>query len=284
MQNFRVDKESTLLVYLTEAFKNRTQVKKWLKLQRVSVNGKPVVRHDHPLKTGDVIQVGPQQKIFSSSHISDLHIVYKDESILLIEKPEGLLTIATETEKTRTAYYEVNEYLKKTPMPGRRRVFIVHRLDRETSGLLLFARTEEAKLKLQKGWEEVEKKYYAVVKNIPVKKTDTLESFLTENKIHRVFSGPETRNSKHAVTHYTVVKYNKRFALLEIRTDTGRKHQIRVQLADIGHPLVGDERYGGPPSPRLALHASYLRFKHPVTGQYMEFKSALPEAFSLLVK
>jgi 23S rRNA pseudouridine1911/1915/1917 synthase len=156
-------------------------------------------------------------------------------------------------------------------------VFIVHRLDRETSGLLVFAKTESAKQALQDQWDSVEKKYLVVVQGRLDKPAGTIDSHLTETKAFEVFSGRQTQHSKHAVTHYTVLESGDGISLLEIRTETGRKHQIRVHLADIGHPIVGDGRYGKKSTAsRLGLHASFLRFAHPTTGKPIEFASPLP--------
>ncbi|HEX6986001.1 MAG TPA: RluA family pseudouridine synthase [Planctomycetaceae bacterium] len=278
MQTFRVEQTGLLLDYLAAAIGNRTRAKQWLKLRQVLVNGETADRHDRQLSPGDVIRIGPPQRAPSGT-IPGVEIVYEDDSILVVDKPAGLLTIATDAERTRTAYFKATEYVRQRSRPGDGRVFIVHRLDRETSGLLVFAKTEAAKHELQTGWEEVEKRYYAVVEGGPREKTGTIESELTETAAYGVFSGRKTKRSKHAVTHYTVLKEAETRSLLEIRTDTGRKHQIRVHLADLGHPIVGDARYGkGRAAGRLGLHASYLRFRHPATGEFVEFRSELPAA------
>lgn len=185
------------------------------------------------------------------------------------------MTIATDKVRTRTAYFLLNEYLK----PGR--VFIVHRLDREVSGLLVFAKTETVKRQLQDHWTQVRKKYFAIVEGTPRRHSGTLRSYLRENKFLRVYSGRKTADSKLSVTHYRLVRTNGRYSLLEVELETGRKHQIRVHLSDIGHPIVGDKRYGARTNSagRLALHASHLALEHPVTRKKMVFESEFPTTF-----
>ncbi len=277
MKTITVAKDGPLLETLAAAVKNRTQAKQWLKLRRILVNGRTAERHDEPLKAGDVVTIGPPQRMPTSRSPRGLQIVFEDEAILVVEKPAGLLTIATDSEREQTAYIRATEHVRSNPRSPGGRVFIVHRLDRDTSGLLVFAKTEAAKQALQDQWDNVEKRYFAVVQGRLDQPSGTIESELVETKRFEVFSGRKTRLSKHAVTHYTVLESGDGISLLEVRTATGRKHQIRVHLADIGHPIVGDERYGRKSTAkRLGLHASYLRFSHPITGQAVEFESPLP--------
>lgn len=275
-----------LLDFLFERFPKvpRTRVKKWLRLQCVSVNGRAVTQHDFSVSSQDRVEVTPGKKVLLPKK-SSIKIVHQDESIFVIEKPAGLLTIATEKIKTKTAYFELNDLLQLSSPGGRERAFIVHRLDRETSGLLVFARNEEVKHKLQKEWEKVEKHYYAVVEGVPVKKEAILKSHLAQNTILKVYSREENEHTKLAVTCYRLVKTNGKFSLLDVTPKTGRKNQIRVQLADIGHPIAGDEKYGSTKNPagRLALHAYQLSFKHPVHGKLMTFQSALPQVLAAIV-
>ena len=244
-----------------------------------------MTRHDFALSPKDRVAVTPGKKVLLPKQ-SSIKILYEDGSIIVIEKPAGLLTIATEKIKTKTAYFELNDLLQ-TSAPGQHeRAFIVHRLDRDTSGILVFARNEEAKHQLQKNWESVEKNYYAVVEGLPRKKSDILTSHLAENSILRVYSREENERTKLAVTHYRVLKTNKKYSLLDVMPKTGRKNQIRVQLSDMGHPIAGDEKYGSTKDPagRLCLHAYQLSFNHPVTGKLMTFKSELPEVMSKIIK
>lgn len=214
-----------------------------------------------------------------------LVILYEDNDILVVDKPAGLLTIATPTEKSQTAYFILTDYVRKGSPKSGTRVFIVHRLDRETSGVLLFAKTPEAKLKLQEAWTTTEKHYLAVVEGRPVKKADTITSYLAEDKAHRVYSTTNSRTGRLASTAYRVLKVAKGKTLLDVHLLTGRKNQIRVHLADIGHPVVGDRKYGNAKGPhaRLALHACSISFDHPVSGQRMTLEAQPPPLFSKLL-
>jgi tRNA pseudouridine32 synthase/23S rRNA pseudouridine746 synthase/23S rRNA pseudouridine1911/1915/1917 synthase len=211
-----------------------------------------------------------------------LEIIYEDKDILVVDKPAGLLTVGTANNKTNTAYYLLTDYVRKGNSKSRNRIFIVHRLDQSTSGVLVFAKNEEAKFRLQTQWKDTEKKYVAVVYGQLAKKEDCLTSYLAENKAFVVYSTPDATKGKLAHTAYKVLKENRQFSLLEINLLTGRKNQIRVHLADTGHPVVGDRKYGKPKDAfrRLALHSKSISFKHPATGQQMTFEARLPNYFN----
>jgi len=168
---------------------------------------------------------------------------------------------------------------------SRNRIFIVHRLDRETSGILIFAKNEEAKFRLQSQWQDNQKQYLAVVHGQCEKRAETITTYLAENQAHGVYTTQDARNGKLADTAYRVLKRTKEFTLLEVNLLTGRKHQIRVHLAGIGHPVVGDERYGKEQKrhQRLALHARSISFKHPFSGQPLSFETKVPGFFTTLV-
>jgi tRNA pseudouridine32 synthase/23S rRNA pseudouridine746 synthase/23S rRNA pseudouridine1911/1915/1917 synthase len=214
-----------------------------------------------------------------------LVILHEDRDILVVDKPAGLLTMGTDSDKIRTAYFVLTDYVRKGYSKSRNRIFIVHRLDRETSGILVFAKTIDAKLSLQNQWKETEKKYLAVVHGQCDKKAETITTYLAENKAHFVYSTPNTTKGKLARTAYRVLKQTKDFALLEITLLTGRKHQIRVHLAGIGHPVLGDQKYGKGDRghSRLALHASSISFKHPYSGERLKFETKAPVYFNQLV-
>ncbi len=213
-----------------------------------------------------------------------LTILHEDTDILVVNKPAGLLTMGTDTEKTRTAYHALTTYVRKGAAKSGKRIFIVHRLDRETSGVLILAKTPQAKLVLQGNWQETEKKYLAVVHGRCGKPKDIIEGYLSENTAHKVYSTSATEG-KLARTAYRVIKETRDLSLLEITLLTGRKHQIRVQLAAIGHPLVGDRRYGreNDAAKRLALHALSLSFNHPVSGMNLLIRSEPPKYLRSLV-
>ncbi|MGH7833805.1 MAG: RluA family pseudouridine synthase [Candidatus Binatia bacterium] len=212
-------------------------------------------------------------------------ILHEDRDILVVDKPAGLLTIGTDTDKTRTAYFVLTDYIRKGYSKSRNRIFIVHRLDRETSGIIVFAKNVQAKLRLQGQWRETEKKYLAIVHGRCEKTSGTITTYLAENKAHVVYSTPDTKEGRLARTAYRVLKQTKDFALLEVRLLTGRKHQIRVHLAGIGHAVVGDNKYGqeNRARPRLALHARSIAFKHPFSGEQLTFQTELPAYFNQLV-
>jgi len=214
-----------------------------------------------------------------------LVILHEDRDILVVDKPAGLLTIGTESDKSHTAYFVLTNYVRKGAARSRDRIFIVHRLDRDTSGVLVFAKSEEAKLRLQGEWDKTKKTYLAVVHGLCRKSEDTITTYLAENKAHIMYSTPDPTKGKLARTAYKVLKQTKAFALLEVDLLTGRKNQIRVHFAGIGHPIVGDKKYGkGDDShARLALHARTISFKHPSSAKQLAFSAKVPGYFSKLV-
>jgi len=211
-----------------------------------------------------------------------VRILFEDDTVIVVDKPAGLLTIATERERERTLYAWLYDHVKRQRPPGR--IFIVHRLDREASGLLVFAKTPEAKEFLQKQFSNrtAGRVYKAMVDGRVDEDAKTIESYLAENRAHRSYSTPDRRIGKQAITHFRVVKRSPRRTLLEVELGSGRKHQIRVHLAELGHPITGDRVYGGSaknPLGRLALHAERLVFRHPATGERKQFESPCPAAF-----
>lgn len=198
----------------------------------------------------------------------------------------GLLTMGTDREKEKTAYYLLTDYVKKGNERSRSRVFIVHRLDRDTSGLLIFARNEHAKHFLQENWKEFSKKYYAVVHGKLKEKEGEITSWLFESKAFKVYSVSDPEKGKYSKTGFKVIKESDKYSLLEINLLTGRKNQIRVHLAEEGHPVVGDKIYGSTEkgTKRLALHAFSLTITHPFTKKEMSFEAEIPSYFKTLVK
>jgi RluA family pseudouridine synthase len=214
-----------------------------------------------------------------------LSILYEDDHILVVDKPAGLLTIATERDRSHTAYFILTDYVRRGNPRSPKRLFIVHRLDKDTSGVLLFAKNEESKRCLQGRWDETAKTYLAVVHGRLAKPSGTITTYLTENRAHAVYSTADTALGKLSHTAYKVIKETRDFSLLEIDLLTGRKHQIRVHLAGIGHPVVGDRKYGMGKEAflRLALHARSISFPHPTTGERLTFHAAVPSSFARLV-
>lgn len=193
--------------------------------------------------------------------------------------------MGTERDKTRTVHTILNDYVRKGDPRSRNRIYIVHRLDRETSGILIFAKSEAAKAFLQGNWESSEKHYLTVVHGTLTAKSGTISSYLAENSAFTVYSAPDHSLGKLSHTEYTVLKESKGFSLLEIHLLTGRKHQIRVHLSEQGHPVVGDKKYGRMSDSygTLALHARSISFTHPVNGRRMFFETGIPEFFIRLV-
>ncbi len=189
-----------------------------------------------------------------------LKIVYEDKKILVVDKEAGLLTIGTEKERYNTLYHLAREYVKK--QYPKNKIFIVHRLDKDTSGLVLFAKSEDVKRELQNNWAKVVRKYYCIVEGVPSKDEDTIIVYLKENNRLEVIPSLDSKNGKKSVTKYKVLKTNNKCSLLEITIVTGRKNQIRASLAFIGHPIIGDKKYGSKINPlnRLALQAYYLGY------------------------
>lgn len=214
-----------------------------------------------------------------------LTVLYEDRDIIVVDKKNGLLTIATEKEKTITAYSLLTDYVKKGNERSKNRVFIVHRLDRDTSGLLVFARNENAKFFLQENWKDFKKKYLAVVCGHVPENEGVITSYLFENNNFRVCSVSDPEKGKFAKTGFRVLKKNEKYSLLEIELFTGRKNQIRVHLADKGFPVAGDKIYGkkDPEIMRLALHSFSLQIVHPHTRKEMTFKTDMPRYFNQLI-
>ena len=213
--------------------------------------------------------------------IDKLEVIAEDRSIIVINKPAGLLTMATETEKTKTAYAILRVHLNnKKPSE---KLFIVHRLDREASGLVVFAKTPECKERLQDQFKDhsAGRRYVAVVEGRVKEDAFTVQSNLAENSAYRVYSTPNRKLGRPAVTHVKVLKRNSKTTLVEVRLETGRKHQIRVHLAERGHPIVGDKSYGSTWNPirRLALHGVQLDFRHPDSGEHKTLRANYPKEF-----
>lgn len=291
MQKYTAKKELKLLDFLLDSVHGikKTTLKQYLKFGAVFVDGKPVSQFDFMLKPGNEVTIERDKEKAKVTRLrSVLKILYEDDTIIVIDKPTGLLTVATETERTKTAFYQVYEYLKTAknlgskrtgpPQEQERPLYIVHRLDQAASGVLIMAKSIPAKMFLQDNWHEFEKKYYAVVEGTPSRESGKIESYLKENDILRVFSSPvEIRDSKLAVTYYKVLESKARRSLVEVTLETGRKHQIRVHMALIGHPILGDRDYGNKDlSKRLALHSFSLTVAHPVTKKWMTFKTSMP--------
>ncbi len=217
---------------------------------------------------------------------SKLKVIYEDDEIIVIDKPSGLLTIASDKEKEHTAYRLVNEHVQASDKNAR--IFIVHRLDQDTSGVLMFAKSHELANAFQQDWNDLVTKrgYYAIIKGCPAEEIGVIKSYMYKSKTNEMYSGHKTKTGKFAETHYKVIKKGETYSLVDINILTGRKNQIRVHLKDIGFPIVGDKKYDGEKSPinRLCLHAYELNVKHPIIEKILLFKSKTPKEFENVLK
>lgn len=286
--------EEPLLLWLVKALApmKRTRIKQLLQHGRVMVNGAIVTRHDHPVGPGDAISHLPEGVLPPTEFMAKaggkiaqapFPIVFSDLHLLVVDKPSGLLSVANGPHKTNTAFAKLFDWLN-TQKAGRPHV--VHRLDRETSGLMIFARTHEVAEALQQQWESVQKTYLAVCEGAPRPPQGVVDNLIEEGRDLKVRvverPGPEVRR---AITHYRVVERKGPNSLVEVGLETGRKHQIRVHMAHLGAPVAGDSLYGAVTDPcgRIALHSWRLAFPHPVTGEKLELESPLPEALKKIM-
>ena len=276
-----VDRADTLLPFLLshQKGKSRNNIKALLTRGQVLVDGQAVTRHDHPLVPGQTVSLRPRLQ----GGDLPFPLLYEDADLLAIDKPAGLLSTANEREQERTAFHAVSDWLRDR---GEGRAFLVHRLDRDTSGVLLFAKSEAVQQRFQNEWNTLIRRrgYRAVVEGAPPEPAGTIRTQLRENRIHRVYS--VRSGGKTAVTHYQVERLGADYALLAVAIDTGRKNQIRVHFSELGCPVAGDKVYGAATDPlgRLCLHAHELSFAHPVTGAELLLRSETPRGFSRLVR
>lgn len=284
--SFKVDKDNELMKFLMEKMpqNSRNNIKSLLTQRRVMVDDVIVSQYNAPLKEGQIVSI-TKTKI-TKHKLEGVSIVYEDNDILVVEKERGILSVATQNEREKTAYNILKNYLKEKN--SKDKIFVVHRLDRDTSGVMIFAKSEKAQDILQTTWNDSvkERTYVALVEGNVKKDSDTIISYLAENKAMITYSTDNEEEGKKAVSHYKVLKRNKNYSLLEVNIETGRKNQIRVHMQDLGHSVVGDKKYGSTKNPikRLGLHAHTIVFKHPITKEVLSFTSKIPEAFLSLFK
>lgn len=279
MEKYIVKENEILIEFLKKMFSNlsKNSVKSLLHNEKVFVNGNMTTKYNYELNIGDVVEI--REKV-----AKNIDIIYEDKDIIVINKPSGLLTVATEKEKNKTAYHLVMEYLKKKNKNNR--IFIIHRLDKDTSGIIMFAKNERAKHLYQDNWNDIVKKrcYYAVIDGKMQNKEGTIKSYLKENG-NMVYSVKD-RSGKLAITEYKVLKERKNISLLDINLKTGRKNQIRVHMKENKTPILGDLKYGEKSKliNRLALHAYKLELVNPVTKKLLTFEINMPNEFKMLFK
>nr|NQU92301.1 RluA family pseudouridine synthase [Bacteroidota bacterium] len=260
--------------------KSRNNIKSLLANKQVFVAGKAVKQFNHPLLPGQEVEIRwnriPEEKKYRG-----ITIIYEDQDIIVIDKHAGMLSIATDSEKALTAYNMLSTHVKS--QDSNNRIFIVHRLDRETSGLMLFAKSEKVQHVLQSKWHDIvtERAYIAVVEGVPDQSEGTITSYLYESKALIVYSSQNPEKGHKAVTHFQVMTTGRDYSMLKMTLETGRKHQIRVHMKDLGNPVIGDKKYGLKTSPigRLGLHAWVLAFTHPVNNEALRFETSIPGKF-----
>ncbi len=268
--------------FLTEQYPDspRTRIKKLLHSGTIRINERPVTLHSYKLIPGDVVEVNKQAGNAARAGLP-FPVLFEDNDIIVVDKPAG--TSTSSTDGSISIQEILSEYLKRQSK-GKYKAYVVHRLDKEVSGVLLFAKTHEAMETIKEKWEDTEKHYYALVEGIPDKAEDTIQSWLLEDKSQKVHSVSELPEAKFSITNYTTIKEVNNNTLLDIKTDTGRKNQIRVHLSDIGCPIVGDRKYGASAEfkRRIRLHAYFLSFPHPADGRTITVKSPMPDGFLTL--
>lgn len=282
---YRVSEPGELMEFLMKKMAgiSRTRVKALLTNRVVLVDNTIQTLYNYPLQPGMCVQIS-REKHKHEFHHPMLKILYEDAYIIVVEKKEGLLSVATERQKERTAQHILNEYVKRIHKGNR--IYVVHRLDRETSGIMMYAKDEKTQHTLRDNWHDLvrDRRYVTIVQGEMEQDEGTVCSWLTDRKLY-VSSSPTDDGGKYSVTHYHTIKRANGFSLLELQLETGRKNQIRVHMQSLGHPVVGDERYGCEMNPlgRLALHAFKLCFYHPVTHEWMEFETPYPTPFKTLM-
>lgn len=279
---YTVTAPAELLPFLLSSIagRGRNAIKSILSRGQVSVNGKVVTQHNFQLHPGQTVTID-QEKPVQVEEMIGLTIVHEDDDLIIIEKDAGLLSIATAEENELTAYRQLMEHVRLSN--PKNRIFVVHRLDRDTSGVMMFAKSERIQQALQTTWKETvkERSYVALVEGAVKRPEGTISSWLKETSTLKMYSSPHEGDGLHAITRYKLIQSNRHFSLLEVHLETGRKNQIRVHMADIGHPIAGDKKYGAETKTvgRLGLHARVLSFVHPTSGELMKFESPIPKTF-----
>lgn len=289
LYEFKVHKPLPLMEYLMLKLPSlgRNKIKSILAHYQVLVDGMPVTRFDFELASEDVVTVlkyGKKEK-GKGKEPFDLPIIYEDDDFIVINKPSGLLSIASDKEREKTAYRMLNNYVRQKDPKSR--IFILHRIDKDTSGVLVVCKNVKIRDALQKHWNErvMDRGYYAIVESAMDQPKGTFHTWLIENSTNLMFSSHKKGEGQEAITHYEVMEDNGTYSLLDVHIDTGRKNQIRVHLKEADHPIIGDDKYGNGVNPlkRLGLHAYLLAFEHPLTKKKMVFKAPIPKEFLDLI-
>ena len=285
VKEYKVTKEIELLEFLFEIFKysSKNSVKSLLSNHRVLVDGAPVSQFNYKLYPGDTVMIS--KTAIRQKARSNLPILYEDEEIIVINKPSGLLSVASDKEKGVTAFRIISDYVQQKDKHNR--IFVVHRIDEDTSGVLMFVKNSKLRDTLQDKWNDLVSKrgYFAIIEGEMKEKSGTITSYLKKNSLNLMYSSHKKGDGQYAVTHYKTIKSNDKYSLLDVEIDSGRKNQIRVHFGEKGHNIIGDDKYGNPSNPlgRLGLHAYELKLTHPFTGKELKFNAPMPKEFLALM-
>lgn len=281
IREFKVEKECELLEFLLLTLKgqSRNSIKSLLTNHRVAVDGAPISQYNFKLYPGDIVII--TKSPIRKKTRSNLPILFENDEMVVINKPSGLLSIASDKEKGSTAYRMMTDYVQQKDKHNR--VFVVHRLDEDTSGVLMFAKNVNLQQALQDNWNNIVSKrgYYAIVEGHLKEKSGTIKSYLKKNSQNMMYSSKKPGDGQLAITHYKVLQEIDGYSLLDVNIDSGRKNQIRVHLGDLGHNVIGDDKYGNPSNPikRLGLHAYELDLTHPISKKKLKFTAPVPKEF-----
>lgn len=276
-----VKEEGELLNYLLNNTDiSHKNIKKYLKNGLIYVDGTRTTKFNYPVHNKSVIKIETKKQNINKLPFD---IIYEDDNLIVVDKPSGLLSIATQKEKEETCYHIVREYLKSKNKNAK--VFVIHRLDKDTSGVLMLAKNEYTKNLFQKNWDEYAKNrsYIAIVHGKVEQERKRLVYYLKETTTNLVYIS-KNNDGKKAITNYEVIKSNDEYSKLNITIETGRKNQIRVSLAHINHPILGDKKYGKDKEKRLYLHADKLEIYNPIEKKMMKFVSKVPNDFNKKIK
>ena len=285
-KEYKVSSRTPLLEFLLANLtsKSRNNIKQLLKNHQVLVNGAPITQFDFEVIAKDIVSISPYPVKKNGKRISKLPILYEDDELIVINKPSGLLSIADDKDKEHTAYRYMMDYVREEN--PKNRIFVVHRIDKETSGVMIFTKSLELKETLQDNWNQLVKlrEYIAIVEGHFDVKEGTRVSNLLQAKTNLMYSSKNPKEGLKAITHYWVLEEIEDFSLMRVHIDTGRKNQIRVHMKDLGHNVVGDDKYGSTLDPikRLGLHARILEFDHPNKDKHFKFIADVPKEFLTL--